>query len=84
MQSFVNGVVGLQNVHVPHLLYREYTGGATNAVTGHQPTDFPSIYGADSLPVRGGRSTSASSRKAIWRRPSLRSIPSLPQNGFPP
>src|SRR6185437_9254403 len=54
MQSFVNGVVGLQNVHIPHLFYREYTGGSTNAVTGHQPTDFPSIYGADSLPVPTG------------------------------
>ncbi|MBS0432664.1 MAG: PKD domain-containing protein [Proteobacteria bacterium] len=54
MQSFVNGVVGLQNVHIPHLFYREYTGNATNAVTGHQPTDFPSIYGATSLPVPTG------------------------------
>src|SRR6185437_12301941 len=51
MQSFVNGVVGLQNVHVPHLMYRESTSSALNAVTGHQTTDFPSIYGADSLPV---------------------------------
>lgn len=54
LQSFVNGVVGLQNVHVPHLLYRVYKGGATTAVTGHQPTDFPSIYGADGLPVASG------------------------------
>jgi len=54
LQSFVNGVVGLQNVHVPHLLYRVYKGGAATAVTGHQPTDFPSIYGADGLPVASG------------------------------
>ncbi|MFT3897757.1 MAG: protease pro-enzyme activation domain-containing protein [Thermomonas sp.] len=54
LQPFVNGVVGLQNVHIPHLLYRVYKGGATTAVTGHQPTDFPSIYGADSLPVASG------------------------------
>lgn len=54
LQPFVNGVVGLQNVHVPHLLYRVYRGGANLAVTGHQPTDFPSIYGADSLPVASG------------------------------
>ncbi|HWG10875.1 MAG TPA: PKD domain-containing protein, partial [Rhodanobacteraceae bacterium] len=51
MQSYINGVMGLQTVHIPHLFYREYTGGSTNAVTGHQPTDFPSIYGADTLPV---------------------------------
>jgi len=54
MQPFVNGVVGLQNVHVPHLFVKEFTGGATNAVTGHQPTDFPSIYGADTLPTAAG------------------------------
>jgi subtilase family serine protease len=54
LQSFVNGVVGLQNVHVPHLFYKEYTGGATNAVTGHDPADFPSIYGADTLPTAAG------------------------------
>lgn len=54
LQSFVNGVVGLQNVHVPHLMYRVYRGGAALAVTGHQPTDFPSIYGATGLPVASG------------------------------
>lgn len=54
LQPFVNGVVGLQNVHVPHLLYRVYKGGSTTAVTGHQPTEFPSIYGADGLPVASG------------------------------
>jgi len=54
LQSFVNGVVGLQNVHVPQLLYRIYKGGAATAVTGHQPTDFPSIYGADGLPAASG------------------------------
>ena len=54
LQPFVNGVVGLQNVHIPHLFVREYTDGPTNAVTGHQPTDFPSIYGADTLPTAAG------------------------------
>jgi subtilase family serine protease len=54
LQQFVNGVVGLQNVHVPHLLHQVYKGGATTAVTGHQPTEFPSIYGADGLPVASG------------------------------
>jgi subtilase family serine protease len=54
MQAFVNGVMGLQTVHIPHLFYKEYTGGATNAVTGHDSADFPSIYGADSLPTAAG------------------------------
>jgi subtilase family serine protease len=54
LQPLVNGVVGLQNVHVPHLMHRVYRGGATTAVTGHQPTDFPSIYGASDLPVASG------------------------------
>ena len=54
LQSIVNGVVGLQNVHIPHVFSREFTGNATNAVTGHSPTDFPSIYGADSLPTAAG------------------------------
>lgn len=54
MQAFVNGVVGLQNVHVPHLMYREFTGSATNSVSAHQTTDFPSIYGAESLPEASG------------------------------
>ncbi len=54
LQSFVNGVVGLQNVHIPHLMYREYQGGSTNAVVGHDPADFPSIYGASGLPTAAG------------------------------
>jgi subtilase family serine protease len=54
LQSFVNGVIGLQNVHVPQLMYREVPESATNAVTGHNPTDFPSIYGATSLPTAAG------------------------------
>lgn len=55
IQGFVNGVMGLQNVHVPHLMYQVYEGGqGTQAVTGHSPTDFPSIYGATSLPTASG------------------------------
>ncbi|HJU25546.1 MAG TPA: S53 family peptidase, partial [Rhodanobacteraceae bacterium] len=54
LQSFVSGVIGLQNVHIPHLMYREYQGGSTNAVVGHDPADFPSIYGASSLPTGAG------------------------------
>jgi subtilase family serine protease len=54
LQSFVNGVVGLQSVHVPHLMYRELSGNATNAVTGHSPVEFPSIYGATGLPTAAG------------------------------
>ncbi|HEY3519426.1 MAG TPA: PKD domain-containing protein, partial [Rhodanobacteraceae bacterium] len=44
----------LQTVHIPHLLYKEFTGNATNAVTGHDSADFPSIYGADGLPTAAG------------------------------
>jgi subtilase family serine protease len=51
LQSFVSGVMGLQNVHIPKLMYREVPEDAINAVTGHSPTDFPSIYGAASLPT---------------------------------
>jgi len=55
LQSFVSGVIGLQNVHIPHLMYRVYQGGnGTNAITGHDPADFPSIYGASSLPTGAG------------------------------
>jgi len=51
LQSFVSGVMGLQNVHVPMLMYREVPEDTTNAVTGHSPLDFPSIYGAAGLPI---------------------------------
>ncbi|MBS0446336.1 MAG: PKD domain-containing protein [Proteobacteria bacterium] len=54
LESFVNGVMGLQNVHIPHLMYREVPASSTNAVTGHSPLDFQYIYGAATLPVSSG------------------------------
>jgi subtilase family serine protease len=54
LQPIVDAVVGLQSVHVPHLLGANQVQPATNAVTGHGPADFPSIYGATGLPTAAG------------------------------
>lgn len=54
LASFVNGVMGLQTVHIPHLLHRAVDAGVTEAVTAHSPVEFPSIYGASSLPTAAG------------------------------
>ncbi|MBS0213871.1 MAG: xanthorhodopsin, partial [Proteobacteria bacterium] len=56
LQGNVLGVVGLQNVNVGHTFFRAAkAGGAhTLAVTGHNPTDFPSIYGASSVATGAG------------------------------
>lgn len=54
----VNGVIGLQTVHVPHLFGRVQKGkpggGGGGSIIGHDPTQYPSIYGGASLPTAAG------------------------------
>ena len=53
----VSGVLGLQTVHVPHLFGRTQKGrpgGGGGSIIGHNPTQFPSIYGGTGLPTAAG------------------------------
>ncbi|MBU6417622.1 MAG: S53 family peptidase [Xanthomonadaceae bacterium] len=54
----VSGVIGLQTVHVPHLfghvMKGKPGGGGGGSIIGHNPTQFPSIYGGTSLPTAAG------------------------------
>ena len=54
----VSGVIGLQTVHVPHRFGRVMKGkpggGGGGSIIGHNPTQFPSIYGGTSLPSAAG------------------------------
>ncbi|HKU80018.1 MAG TPA: S53 family peptidase [Rhodanobacteraceae bacterium] len=54
----VNGVLGLQTVHVPHpvghVMKGKPGGGGGGSIIGHNPTQFPSIYGGASLPTAAG------------------------------
>lgn len=54
----VSGVLGLQTVHVPHLfghvLKGRPGGGGGGSIIGHDPVQFPSIYGGTSLPTAAG------------------------------
>ena len=54
----VSGVLGLQTVHVPHIFGRTQKGkpgsGGGGSIIGHNPTQFPSIYGGTSLPTAAG------------------------------
>lgn len=52
LADIVLAVHGLQNVHQFHTALRHPTPQAfkTTSVSGHAPTDFPSIYNANSLP----------------------------------
>jgi subtilase family serine protease len=51
LQSSVLAVLGLQTVHQAHtfIQYATTNGFHTLAVTGHNPTDFASIYGESSM-----------------------------------
>ena len=59
LQSTVNAVLGMQNVHISHVFAKRLNpnvvhGNAVNplvtgSAVGHAPSDFPSIYGASSL-----------------------------------
>ena len=48
LQDTVLSVIGLQDVHRAHLALQ------TQAVTGHNPTEFSSIYGANSVATGAG------------------------------
>ncbi|TAM93911.1 MAG: xanthorhodopsin, partial [Rhodanobacteraceae bacterium] len=54
----VSGVIGLQTVHVPHLFGHGMKGrpggGGGGSIIGHDPVQFPSIYGGTSLPTASG------------------------------
>jgi xanthomonalisin len=52
----VSSVMGLQNVHTPHAFRGKPGGGGGggSSIIGHNPTQFPSIYGGTSLPTAAG------------------------------
>ncbi|TAN09046.1 MAG: peptidase S53 [Rhodanobacteraceae bacterium] len=50
----VSGVVGLQTVHVPHAFKGKPGSGGGGSIIGHDPVQFPSIYGGTSLPTAAG------------------------------
>jgi xanthomonalisin len=55
LQDSVLSVVGLQTVHQAHTFAkRASTGFSTQAVTGHNPTEFSSIYGGSGLATAAG------------------------------
>ena len=55
LQDSVLSVIGLQNVHQPHTFAKRVQSGyTTQAVTGHNPTEFSAIYGGSSLPTAAG------------------------------
>jgi xanthomonalisin len=55
LQDSVLSVIGLQNVHQPHTFAKRLQAGyTTQAVTGHKPTEFSSIYGGNGLPTAAG------------------------------
>ncbi len=56
LQDVVLSVIGLQDVHHAHTYTRMDSQGQVQpqAVTGHDPTDWPAIYGGDNLPDASG------------------------------
>jgi subtilase family serine protease len=55
LQDSVLSVIGLQNVHQAHTFAkRAQAGYGTQAITGHNPTEFSSIYGGSGLPTAAG------------------------------
>ncbi|MFC5740846.1 S53 family peptidase [Dyella tabacisoli] len=51
LQGSVAAVLGMQNVHRLHTYVRTGASSGAGAVFAHNPTDFPAIYGARSLPA---------------------------------
>ena len=58
LASIVSAVHGLQNVHTSHTMHQVFDdskavveAAAGGSAVGHNPTDFPTIYDADSLPA---------------------------------
>ena len=55
LQSSVLSVIGLQDVHRAHTFAQVAQAGySPQAITGHNPTEFSSIYGGSSLPTAAG------------------------------
>lgn len=53
LSASVLAVIGLQNVHVPHT-YATVMAAGTQAITGHNPTDFSAIYGGTGVATASG------------------------------
>ncbi|MGA8277975.1 MAG: pre-peptidase C-terminal domain-containing protein [Rhodanobacteraceae bacterium] len=56
LQPIVLAVLGLQTVHQAHTLARpvQENGYQIDAITGHYPTEFSSIYGGSGVPTAAG------------------------------
>jgi pseudomonalisin len=57
LQDSVLSVIGLQNVHQPHIFAQRLqpqAGAGTFAISGHNPNDFSSIYGGAGLKTAAG------------------------------
>ena len=55
LQGVVLSVIGLQTVHQAHTFAKPMQAGVTpQAVTGHYPTEFASIYGGSGVPTAAG------------------------------
>jgi subtilase family serine protease len=56
LQDSVLSVVGLQTVHTAHTMVQQSQFGSVQpmAVTGHNPTEFASIYGGSGVPTAAG------------------------------
>jgi subtilase family serine protease len=54
LQSTVLSVLGLQTVHRVHTMHVVANGVQAHAQTGHNPTEFASIYGAGNAPTASG------------------------------
>ena len=55
LKGSVLSVIGLQDVHRAHTFAQPVQAAySTQAITGHNPTEFASIYGASGLPTAAG------------------------------
>ena len=54
LKDSVLSVIGLQDVHRPHTFIKTLSGLSTQAVTGHNPTEFSSIYGGSGQTTGAG------------------------------
>ncbi|MGB5940377.1 MAG: pre-peptidase C-terminal domain-containing protein [Rhodanobacter sp.] len=55
LQDSVLSVIGLQNVHLAHTFAKPMQAGyTTQAVTGHNPVEFASIYGGSGVATAAG------------------------------
>jgi subtilase family serine protease len=54
LQGIVLSVLGLQDVHRPHVMSHVLTGPQPMAVTGHFPNEFSAIYSGTGVPTAAG------------------------------